>query len=183
MGSGRSVVIASMLSAVAVVLAGCAAFPSTPGAVGSDWPSTAVPSAVRWPSDWIDGISGESEAVGGPVVGLRLEYVAEQWVWRIRSTDPGRTDFMGESDAEPTSGVEALVDAADLSLVRRHEVTLTDAEVAETDIGGGDAVRASGEEWPGTRLVELARVVDGREPTWRVTTYDTEDGDLTPRTL
>lgn len=180
---GRSAMLAGLVSAAAIVLAGCAAFPPAPGAVGSDWPSTGVPSAVRWPSDWIDGLSGESEAVGGPIVGLRLEYVAEHWVWRIRSTDPGRTDVLGEPDAEPSSGVEALVDATDLSLVRRHEVTLTEAETADVGVSYYDAVQASGEEWPGPRLVELERVVDDRRPTWRVTTYDTEDGDLTPRTL
>ena len=121
--------------------------------------------------------------MGGPIVGFRLEYGAEHWVWRIRSADLGRTDALGESNAERTSGVEALVDATDLSLVRRHEVTLTKAEASGTDTSYYDAVKASGEEWPGPRLVELERVVDDRRPTWRVTTYDTEDGDLAPRTL
>lgn len=183
MGFGRSVVLASLATASAIVLAGCAAFPPAPSTVGSDWPSTGVPSAVRWPSDWVDSLSGESEAVGGTIVGLRLEYGAEHWVWRIRSTDPGKTDALGESNAEPTSGVEALVDATDLSLVRRHEVTLTKAEATGTDTSYYDAVKASGEEWPGPRLVELVRVVDDGRPTWRVTTYDTEDGHLAPRTL
>ncbi|PZE84351.1 hypothetical protein [Curtobacterium sp. MCBD17_032] len=151
--------------------------------MGSDWPSTVVPSAVRWPSDWVDGMAGESEAVGGPIVGLRLEYVSEHWMWRIRSTDQGKTDLLGEADAGPASGVEALIDAADLSLVRRHGVTLSEAETMETATNYHDAVQASSEEWPGPRLVELQRVLDDRQSTWRVTTYDTEDGTLSSRTL
>lgn len=175
--------LAGLFSAGAIALAGCTASPPAPSTVGANWPSTGVPIAVRWPSDWIDSLSGESEAVGGPIVGLRLKYAAQHWVWRIRSADPGRTDFLGESKPEATSGVEALIDATDLSLERRHEVTLTKAEATEADTSYYDAVQASGEEWPGPRLVELKRVVDNHRSTWRVTTYDTEDGDLITRTL
>ncbi len=140
--------LAGLFSAGAIALAGCTAFPPAPSTVGSNWPSTGVPTTVRWPTDWIDSLSGESEAVGGPIVGLRLEYAAQHWVWRIRSTDPGRADLLGESNAEPTSGVEAFIDATDLSLERGHQVTLTKAEATEADTSYYDAVQASGEELP-----------------------------------
>ncbi|MBF4615696.1 hypothetical protein [Curtobacterium sp. VKM Ac-1376] len=175
--------MAALLSATVFAPAGCASFPAAPSAVGEDYPSTGIPTSVAWPSDWLESLAGESDAVGGTVVGLRLENVAERWVWRVRSTDPGRKDLLGESDADSTSAVEALIDATDLALVQKHDVTLTSAEADVTKLSYYDAVQQSGEGYPGPRLVELKRVVEERQAAWRVTTYDTGDGDLSSRTL
>lgn len=150
-----------------------ASVPSPPATVGDDYPDGGIPVSVTWPSDWLEGFVGESEAAGGPIVGLRLEYVDDRWVWRIRSLDPGR-DVLGESITEPDRGREALVDASTRVLVATHHVTLTDAELAAVEVSAYDAAQLSGEIYPNPRLVELElQMVDG-EPTWRITTYDTE---------
>lgn len=179
----RSVMMVALLSASLFALAGCASFPAAPSEVGEDYPSTGVPTSVKWPSDWLESLAGESDAVSGPVVGVRLENVGDRWVWRVRSTYPGKKDALGESDADSTSGVESLIDATDLTLMQKHDVTLSSAEAAVLNASYYEAVQQSGEEYPGPRLVELKRVVENRQPVWRVTTYDTSDGDLSSRTL
>lgn len=179
----RSGWVATVVTAGALVLSGCASFPAAPDAVGQGWPATGVPGSVRWSTDWIDAVSGESEAVTGRVVGLRLEFVADRWVWRLRSVDAGPHGLLGEAPADPDDGVEALVDATSLALVRRHDVTLTDAESAPTDVSAFEAAQSSGEEYPGPRLVELERIDDGGAAAWRVTTYSPDTGALSARTV
>lgn len=175
---------AVLVLAVAVVpLSACAAFPEPPASVGQGYPSAGVPSAVRWPSDWLAGLSGESDAVAGPVVGLRLERLDAQWVWRIRSVDRYHDDLFGERRDDPTRGREALLDATDLDLVRERTVTLTAAEATGSDVSAYDAAQRSGEAWPGPRLVELELRTEDRVPVWRVTTYDTDSGALSTTTL
>jgi hypothetical protein len=157
-------------------LAGCvAALPSPPPDVGADYPESGIPTEVAWPSDWLEGIAGESNSPAGPIVGLRLEYIEDQWMWRVRSPDPGR-DIWGESVTEPDRGQEALYDASTLARVREQHVTLTDRELAELSISAYDAAQLSGEVYPSPRLIELERVEKDGRPAWRITTYDTETG-------
>lgn len=162
--------------AVVLMLAACgASFPEAPQAVGEDYPSEGVPESVAWPSDWLEGFVGESNSPPGPIVGLRLEYVEDQWVWRVRSLDPGR-DAFGESVTQPDRGQEALYDAGTLARLDTRSVTLTEAELADIRVSAYDAAQLSGEVYPSPRLIELQRVVADGNPTWRITTYDTETG-------
>lgn len=108
-------------------------------------------------------------------MGLRLEYVADRWVWRVRSLDPGR-DIWGDSITEPDRGWEAFYDASTFARLQEHHVTLTDAELADLGVGAYGAAQLSGEVYPSPRLIELKRVAEDGRPTWRITTYDTETG-------
>ena len=175
----RTFGVAAVL-ATALVLAGCATpFPDAPESVGQEYPSDGVPLSVAWPSDWLEGFVAEPNSPPGRIVGLRLEYVEDRWMWRVRSLDPGR-DAFGESVTEPDRGWEGLYDASTLSVLQEREVALTAAELA----GSGDldaisaygAAQRSGEVYPSPRLIELARVSVGDGAVWRITTYDTETG-------
>ncbi|MCB8045724.1 hypothetical protein JM654_21025 [Microbacterium oxydans] len=93
-------------SSLAGVLAcaGCsAAIPSAPTAVGDGFPGTCLPAEVSWPSDFLESLPGESEAIGGRIVGLRLEWVDGDFVWRLRSADT-RHDMFGEPVDDPSFG-------------------------------------------------------------------------------
>ena len=163
-------VLTSVMLTGALFLSGCeGSFPDTPASAGQDYPSGGIPTSVMWPSDWLEGFSGEEDSPRGPIVGLRLEYVRDQWVWRVRSVAPGRE---GPAD----SGREALYDASTLAFKQERDVTLTDGEVAAISVGATEAARLSGETYPSPRLIALdLGVVDGR-PVWDITTYDTETG-------
>ena len=168
--------IASILLAAAGGWTGCSAsLPEAPEVVGEDYPDGGIPVGVAWPSDWLEGFVGESEAVGGTIVGLRLEYVDDQWVWRVRSVDPGR-DFLDDGITEPDRGREALIDASTLRLVQDQHVTLTDAELGQIGVSNYDAAQLSGEVYPSPRLVALERGMEDCDVVWRITTYDTETG-------
>lgn len=175
----RKLAIATLL-ATALLTAGCEApFPEAPASVGEQYPSGGVPLDVAWPSDWLEGFVAEPNSPPGPIVGLRLEYTAQRWVWRVRSLDPGR-DVFGDSVTEPERGWEALYDASTLAVVREQQVTLTAAELEGADepgrISAAGAARQSGERYPSPRLIELARVEADEGSVWRVTMYDTETG-------
>lgn len=171
-----SMFVGLIVFAGALCLSACtASFPSPPTGVGDEYPDGGVPVSVAWPSDWLEGFVGEPNSPPGPIVGLRLEYVEDEWVWRVRSLDPGR-DIWGESITEPDRGQEALYDASTLALVQKHHVMLTEAELAQASVGAYDAAQLSGEVYPGPRLIELERVVEDGRPAWTVTTYDTETG-------
>jgi hypothetical protein len=159
-----------------VTLAGCGtSVPGPPEEVGDDYPAGGIPTAVMWPSDWLDGIVGEPNGIGGSIVGLRLEYVQDHWVWRVRSADPGR-DLFGEAVTEPERGLESLLDATTLAVVDEHHVTLSDAELAPVDVSYYDAAQLSGETYPSPRLIELQREMGNGRPVWDITTYDTGTG-------
>lgn len=159
----------------ALSFAACSSFPESASSIGADYPSSGIPTSVAWPSDWLEGFNGESDAVGGPIVGLRLEYVEDTWVWRVRSLDSG-VDFLGQRPRESSRGREALVDASTLKLVKHHEVELSEAELAELRVGPYTAAQLSGETYPSPRLVGLELVLVDNHPTWKITTYDTETG-------
>ena len=150
-------------------------FPNPPASVGEDYPSGGIPVSVAWPSDWLEGFVGESDAVGGSIVGLRLEYVEDRWVWRVRSLDPGH-DLLGESVTKPERGRESLIDASTLALMKQHQVTLSEAELAEVEVSYYAAAQRAGETYPSPRLIELQRQIEDGRPVWRVTTYDTDTG-------
>ena len=173
MRRARMLIVGAWVLSATLSLASCSPFPESPASIGADYPSSGIPTSVGWPSDWIEGFAGESEAVGGPIVGLRLEYVEDAWVWRIRSLDPG-TDALGQRPRESTRGREALVDARTLELVNQREVELSEAELAELPVGPYEAAQLSGEAYPSPRLVGLERAFVDNRPAWKITTYDTE---------
>jgi hypothetical protein len=104
-----------------------------------------------------------------------LEFVDGNWVWRVRSLDPGH-DVFGEQVTDPKRGREALIDASTLALITHHAVELSEAELAEPEVSYYDAAQLSGEQYPSPRLIELSRDMDAGRPVWRITTYDTETG-------
>jgi hypothetical protein len=159
--------------AVSVLCAGCSSLPAPPAAVGDDYPGTCLPAELSWPTDFLESLPGESAAVGGGIVGLRLEYLDSRWVWRVRSLDSKR-DAFGEQVIDPSFGRESLVDVRTLEPIATHEVELTDAEQRPPASTALEAAQQSGEQWPSPLIIEMARVMDGDEPVWQVTTCDTE---------
>ncbi|WP_148059159.1 hypothetical protein [Rathayibacter sp. PhB127] len=167
--ASRMVLTSVVLTSALFVSACEGSFPDAPASAGEDYPSGGVPTSAMWPSDWLEGFSGEEDSPRGPIVGLRLEYVRDQWVWRVRSVAPGRE---GPADR----GREALYDASTLAFKQERNVALSDGEVVVVSVGATEAARLSGETYPSPRLIALdLGVVDGR-PVWNITTCDTETG-------
>lgn len=169
----RWVLSVSVTVAALVGCSGSATVPAAPGAVGENYPGTCMPSELSWPTDFLESLPGESDAVGGSIVGLRLEYVDSRWVWRLRSADT-RHDVLGEQKNDPSYGRESIVDVRTLETLASHEVELTEAEQQLSGSGILDAAQRSGEEWPSPLIIEMARAMEGGEPEWRITTCDTE---------
>lgn len=167
---GSAVLLAALLG-----LTACAPpFPEPPDTIGADYPG-AIPVSVAWPSDWLEGVPGESHAAGWPIVGLQLEHVNGRWVWRVRNPDPGR-DIFGESITDPDRAREALIDASTLTLVDERHVVLTEAELAGVEMGAYEAAQLSGEVYPSPRLIGLTQKSEDGRTVWEITTYDTETG-------
>lgn len=164
------------------VLAGCSAVPDPPDAVGEDYPGTCMPAEFTWPSDFLESLPGEGSAVGGSVVGLRLEYADSEWVWRLRSMDT-KYDAFGERVEDRSHGRESLVDVRTLETIATHDVVLTDAEQQSTGRSAYEAAQLSGEQWPSPLIIELARVMEGDAAVWRITTCDTETNEQSVMTL
>lgn len=160
---------------------GCAAHPSPPAVVGENFPGTCLPGELRWPTDFMESLPGESSAVGGRIVGLRLEYVDSEWVWRLRSAAQ-RTDMFGERVSDPSFGEDSIVDAGTLTVVSSADTTLSPAE-QEEGASAYEAAQRAGEEWPSTLIIEMARVYENDEPVWRITTCDTETSEHHVQTL
>ena len=165
--SGAVVVVATLLCA------GCSTVPSPPEAVGEDYPGTCMPAEFSWPTDFLESLSGESSAVGGSVVGLRLEYVDSEWAWRLRSVN-AKQDVFGEQMMDASVGKESLVDVRTLETIATHEVELTEAELQVPTIGAYDAAQRSGERWPSPLIIEMIHVLDGGAAVWQITTCNTE---------
>ncbi len=164
--------VAVFLAVATVVMTGaCASFPAEPSAVGDDYPGTCLPAELSWPTDFLESLPGESPAVAGSVVGLRLEYLDAQWVWRLRSAAT-KTDVFGETVDDESFGMESIVDARTLSVVDTQDATLTPAEQT-LDTSAYDAAQQAGEQWPSPLIIEMTRVIDAGVPVWRVTTCDT----------
>ena len=165
-----------------VSAAGCSTVPSPPDAVGDDYPGTCMPPEFSWPTDFLESLPGESSAIGGRIVGLRLEYVDSDWVWRLRSADT-KYDVLGERVDDPNYGKESLVDARTLEVVASHQVELTEAEQQPPDTGVYTVAQSSGEQWPSPLIIELARVMESDTAVWRVTTCDTETSEHSVMTV
>ncbi|WP_243074340.1 hypothetical protein [Microbacterium sp. SS28] len=174
--------IGALVLVAAVSCAACATVPDPPAAVGEDYPGTCMPSEFSWPTDFLESLPGESSAVGGSIVGLRLEYVDAEWVWRLRSADT-RSDVFGDRVDDPSAGRESLVDVRTLETLATHEVELTEAEQQTLGTGAYDAAQLSGEQWPSPLIIEMARVMEGGTAMWRITTCDTATNEHFEMTL
>ncbi len=168
----RWVLSVSVTAATLVGCSGCATVPAAPAAVGENYPGTCMPAELSWPTDFLESLPGESDAVGGSIVGLRLEYIDSRWVWRLRSADT-RYDVLGEQKSDPSYGRESIVDVRTLETLASNEVELTEAEEQPSASGILDAAQRSGEGWPSPLIIEMARAMKGGESKWRVTTCDT----------
>lgn len=175
-------IIGAVVIGIAVSCGGCSTVPDAPEAVGDDYPGTCMPSEFSWPTDFLEALPGESPAVGGRIVGLRLEYVNSEWAWRLRSMDT-RHDLFGERVDDPSFGKESLVDVRTMETLAAHQVELTHAEQQTDGIGLYEAARLSGEQWPSPLIIEIARVEASGSPTWRITTCDTETNEHSVMTL
>jgi hypothetical protein len=163
--------------------AGCsAAIPSPPTAVGDGFPGTCLPSEVSWPSDFLESLPGESEAIGGTIVGLRLEWVDSDFAWRLRSADT-RLDMFGERVDDPSFGKESLVDVRTLEVIATGETELTEAEQQMNGSSAYSVAQLSGETYPSPLIVEMARVMKDGSPVWQLTMCDTATNELTVTTL
>lgn len=166
------VVMSVLVLGAAVTVAGCSTVPDPPAAVGEDYPGTCMPAELSWPTDFLDALPGESPAVGGTIVGLRLEYVDSAWVWRLRSVDT-KEDAFGERVDDPSHGKESIVDVRTLRVVASHEAELTEAEQRMPGTSAFAAAQLSGEQWPSPLIIEMARIMEDGMPVWRITTCDT----------
>lgn len=173
----------ALLVAGVLACTGCSAtIPSPPAAVGDGFPGTCLPSEVSWPSDFLESLPGESEAIGGTIVGLRLEWVDSDFVWRLRSADT-RVDMFGERVYDPAFGRESLVDVRTLEVITTGETELTEAEQQMNGSSAYSAAQLSGEEYPSPLIVEMARVMEDGSPAWRLTMCDTATNEMTVTTL
>ncbi|WP_206516642.1 hypothetical protein [Microbacterium oxydans] len=173
----------ALLVAGVLACTGCSAtIPSPPAAVGDGFPGTCLPSEVSWPSDFLESLPGESEAIGGTIVGLRLEWVDSDFVWRLRSADT-RVDMFGERVYDPAFGRESLVDVRTLEVITTGETELTEAEQQMNGSSAYSAAQLSGEEYPSPLIVEMARVMEDGSPAWRLTMCDTPTNEMTVTTL
>lgn len=169
-------------AATLVGCAGCATVPAAPATVGENNPGTCMPAELSWPTDFLESLPGESDAVGGSIVGLRLEYIDSRWVWRLRSADT-RYDVLGEQKDDPSYGRESIVDVRTLETLASNEVELTEAEQQPSGSGILDAAQRSGEGWPSPLIIEMARAMEGGESKWRITTCDTETNEHSVKIL
>lgn len=181
MHNGSRAIVGAIALIAVLTVTGCAStVPQAPDAVGDDYPGTCMPGEFTWPTDFLEALPSESPAVGGPVVGLRLEYIGSEWVWRLHSTAT-RVDMFGERVDDPSFGKESIVDVRTMQPIASHDVQLTDAE-QQTGSGAFTAAQSSGEQWPSPLIVEMSRVIDDGVPMWQITTCDTETNELSVMT-
>lgn len=179
---GRRALSGLLLSTLPLLIS-CSAYPTdAPEQIGEDYPSGGVPTQVAWPSDWLEGFVSESEAVGGTIVGLRLEYQRDRWIWRLTSHDP-KLDWTGDRVSDPNRGRESIIDATDLSLLQDRHVQLPEEAMAPIEVGTAEAARLSGETYPTPRLVELELGTAHGAPVWEATLMDLDTGALHRRTV
>lgn len=168
----RLVAALALIFASVAVLVGCADHARPPAGVGENFPGTCLPAELTWPTDFIESLPGESSAVAGRLVGVRLEYVESEWVWRLRSAAQ-KTSVLGETVDDPSFGRDAIVDARTLAVLSSQDTELTPAE-QQVGTSAYDAAQQSGEQWPSPLIIEMIRVIEDGEPVWRITTCDTE---------
>lgn len=143
----------------------------------TDYPVAGIPTEVKWPSDWLEGLTSESKGVRGAIVSLDLDYEQGQWIWEVTSRDPG-TD-----NANPGRGFEADLAADTLKVLQHREVQLDADEQTEVKIGAAEAARLSGEKSPSIRLIELSLDEDRGTPVWEATILNTASGAETDLTI
>lgn len=165
-----------------LAITGCASLPPASAEVGANYPGTCLPPEFAWPTDFLESLPGESDAVAGTLVGLRLEYVDERWAWRLRSAAT-RHDLLGQPVLDPSAGFESLIDVGTHEILASGDVELTAAEQRRDGTSLFEAALDSGERWPSPLIIEIARVADGAGPTWRVTTCDTATNEHTATTI
>jgi len=141
-----------------------------------------MPPELSWPTDFLESLMSENDAVDGELVGLRLEYLDDKWAWRLRSRSP-KQDWAGDPIDDPSSGRESLVTTRDLQMLSTHEVSLTEAEQQPTASGALAAAMASGETWPSPLIIDMARVTEGSRAVWQITTCDTATNEFTTTTF
>ena len=171
----RSASLMVLLGLVATSVA-CASvlsspLPAPPAAVGDDHPGSCKPPELTWPTDFLEALPSEG-GVGGSVVGLRLEYIDEEWVWRIRAAS-GRDDVFGDPVDDPSAGQESLLDVRTLEVIAKHDVELTEPE-QDTGTDALSAAMQSGETWPSPLIIEMTRITEDGSSVWEITTCDTE---------
>ena len=176
--------IGAVITTALLLCVGCApAAEDEPRKLGEDYPGTCLPGSLTWPTDFLDGLYGEDFGIiDGEIVGLRLEYVDDQWAWRLRSRAHPR-DWSGDPIDDPTAGMESLVTTRDLQLIRSRDVTLTEAEQQPTGTGAWAAAKASGEKWPSPLVIDMSRVMDDGRAAWQITTCDTATNRFTEQIL
>ena len=163
-------VSAAVLLAAAAACTACSSVPPAPAALGDDFPGSCKPPELTWPTDFLEALPSEG-GVGGNVVGLRLEYIDDKWVWRIRAATD-RYDHFGERVDDPSAGQESLLDVRTLEVLTKHDVELTEAEQG-AKINALDAAMQSGETWPSPLIIEMTRITEDGSSVWQVTTCDT----------
>jgi hypothetical protein len=173
----RRLLTGVLIGAAAIGLTACSTFPDAPEAVGQDYPGTCMPAELSWPTDFLESLPGESSAVGGSIVGLRLEYVDSRWAWRIRSVD-GEPDAFGERADDKSAGRESIVDVRTLEPMATQQIELTEAEQQMGETGAYEAAQLSGEKWPSPLIVEMTRVMQAGAPAWRITTCNAETNEF-----
>ncbi|QMU97112.1 hypothetical protein FVO59_07635 [Microbacterium esteraromaticum] len=179
----RGAVIAiAVLTAVAV--SGCTPPPPSGLSVepGEDFPGTCMPPELSWPTDFLESLVSENDAVDGELVGLRLVYIDDEWAWRLRSRSP-QQDWAGDPIDDPSSGRESLVTTRELRTLRTYQVTLTEAEQLPTASGALAAATESGETWPSPLIIDMTRAIESGRAVWRVTTCDTATNEHTVITV
>ncbi|GLJ79219.1 hypothetical protein [Microbacterium imperiale] len=177
----RLLVGVTLACAMLSAFVGCAPHPSPPTVVGENFPGTCLPGELRWPTDFIESLPGASSAVGGRIVGLRLEYVDSEWVWRLRSAAQ-KTNLLGQRENDPSFGRDSIVDARTLAVVSSYDAELSTAE-QEEGTSAYEVAQRAGEEWPSTLIIEMARVRENDESMWQITTCDTETSEHHVETL
>lgn len=178
MTSVRRVGAIGVILTTLVAGSGCSAVPAAPASVGAHYPGTCMPAELSWPTDFLESLPGESPGVAGSIVGLRLEYIDAEWVWRLRTTSTP-VDFFGEPTDDSSRGRESILHVRTLETLASHDVELSAAEREASTSSAYDAAQRSGEQWPSPLIIEMARVLDGDDPAWRMTTCDTATSEHT----
>lgn len=116
-----------------VACSGCSTVPAAPHAVGENYPGTCLPAELSWPTDFLESLPAEPSAVGGRIVGLRLESVDSAGVWRLRSADTKHdaAQQAGERGRSPLISEMVLVVEGDEPAWR---ITTCDTETNEQTV-------------------------------------------------
>ena len=169
---GTALVVVAVLA-----LTGCASFDAPEEEGVPTFPAGGVPTQVFWPSDWLEGLPGEHDGVGGSIVGLRLSHDDGVWVWRIESSDPD------PETRDQSRGLDALIDAVHSDTLSTRHIRLADEQLAAHRVSALEAARLSGEVYPGPRLVSLRLGSTAGTAVWTATLYDNDGAETSVVTI